>query len=54
MWLLTLQLLKNSADTQEKLSLNLHLLNVSVSELLERRRILAPLILQIDQFIIFN
>jgi hypothetical protein len=36
MWLLTLQLFKNSIDTQEKLRLNLHLL--SVNELLEYRR----------------
>ena len=33
MWLLTLQLFKNSTDTQEKLRLNLH--SLSVSELLE-------------------
>jgi hypothetical protein len=33
MWLLTLQLLKNRIDTQEKLRLNLH--SLSVSELLE-------------------
>jgi hypothetical protein len=33
MWLLTLQLFKNSIDTQEKLRLNLH--SLSVSELLE-------------------
>ena len=38
MWLLTLQLFKNSFDTQGKLSLNLHSLSVSVSELLEYRR----------------
>ena len=36
--LLTLQLLKNSIDTQEKLRLNLHSLSVSVSELLEYGR----------------
>ena len=36
MWLLTLQLFKNSTDTQEKLRLNLHLL--SVSEVLEYGR----------------
>jgi hypothetical protein len=35
MWLLTLQLFKNSIDTQEKLRLNLH--SLSVSELLEYR-----------------
>jgi hypothetical protein len=37
MWLLTLQLFKNSIDTQEKLRFNLHSLSVSVSvsELLE-------------------
>jgi hypothetical protein len=35
MWLLTLQLFKNSIDTQERLRLNFHLLSVSVSELLE-------------------
>ena len=39
MWLLTLQLFKNSIDTQEKLKLNLHSLSVSVSEILEYRRI---------------
>ena len=33
MWLLTLQLFKNSIDTEEKLRLNLH--SLSVSELLE-------------------
>ena len=33
MWLLTLQLFKNSIDTREKLRLNLH--SLSVSELLE-------------------
>jgi hypothetical protein len=40
MWLLTLQLFKNSIDTQEKLRLNLHSLSVSVSvsELLEYGR----------------
>jgi hypothetical protein len=36
MWLLTLQLFKNSTDTQEKLRLNLH--SLSVSELLEYGR----------------
>jgi hypothetical protein len=36
MWLLTLQLFKNSIDTQEKLRLNLH--SLSVSELLEHGR----------------
>jgi Ni,Fe-hydrogenase maturation factor len=36
MWLLTLQLFKNSIDTQEKLRLNLH--SLSVSELLEYGR----------------
>ena len=30
MWLLTLQLFKNSIDTQEKLRLNFHSLSVSV------------------------
>jgi predicted nuclease with RNAse H fold len=35
MWLLTLQLFKNSTDTQGKLKLNLHSLSMSVSELLE-------------------
>jgi hypothetical protein len=41
MWLLTLQLFKNSIDTQKKLRLNLHSLSVqslSVSELLEYGR----------------
>jgi hypothetical protein len=41
MWLLTLQIFKNSIeaiDTQEKLRLNLHSLSVSVSELLEYGR----------------
>jgi hypothetical protein len=38
MGLLTLQLFKNSIDTQEKLRLNLHSLSVSVSELLEYGR----------------
>jgi hypothetical protein len=38
MWLLALQLFKNSIDTQEKLRLNLHSLSVSVSELLEYGR----------------
>jgi hypothetical protein len=38
MWLLTLQLFKNSYVTQEKLRLNLHSLSVSVSELLEYGR----------------
>jgi hypothetical protein len=38
MWLLTLQLFKNSIDIQEKLRLNLHSLSVSVSELLEYGR----------------
>ena len=38
MWLLTLQLFKNSIDTQEKPRLNLHSLSVSVSELLEYGR----------------
>ena len=38
MRLLTLQLFKNSIDTQEKLRLNLHSLSVIVSELLEYRR----------------
>jgi energy-converting hydrogenase Eha subunit B len=37
MWLLTLQLFQNSIDTQGKLRLNLH--SLSVSELLEYRRI---------------
>jgi hypothetical protein len=36
MWLLTLQLFKNSIDTQGELRLNLH--SLSVSELLEYRR----------------
>ena len=36
--LLTLQLLKNSIDTQGELRLNLHSLSESVSELLEYRR----------------
>ena len=36
MWLLTLQLFKNSFDTEEKLRLNLH--SLSVSELLEYGR----------------
>jgi hypothetical protein len=35
-WLLTLQLFKNSIDTQDKLRLNLH--SLSVSELLEYGR----------------
>jgi hypothetical protein len=35
MLLLTLQLFKNSIDTQEKLIFNLHSLGVSVSEVLE-------------------
>jgi hypothetical protein len=39
MWLLTLQLFKNSTDTQDKLRLNLH--SLSVSELLEYRRMLT-------------
>jgi hypothetical protein len=39
MWLLILQLLKNSIDTQGKLRLNLHSLSVSVSELSEYRRL---------------
>jgi hypothetical protein len=38
MWLLTLQLFKNSIDTQGKLRLNLHSLSASVSELLEYMR----------------
>jgi hypothetical protein len=39
MWLLSLQLFKNSIDTQEKLRLNpVHSLSVSASELLEYRR----------------
>jgi hypothetical protein len=38
MWLLTLQLFKNSIDIQEKLRMNLHSLSVSASELLEYRR----------------
>jgi hypothetical protein len=38
MWLLTLQLFKNSYVTQEKLRLNLHSLSVSVSEVLEYGR----------------
>ena len=38
MWLLTLQLFKNSIDTQWKLRLNLHSLSVSVSELSEYGR----------------
>jgi hypothetical protein len=40
MWLLTLQLFKNSIDTKQKLRLNLHSLSVSagVSELLEYGR----------------
>jgi hypothetical protein len=36
MWLLTLQLFKNSIDTQGKLKLNLH--SLSVSEILKYRR----------------
>ena len=36
MWLLTLQLFKNSIDTEGKLKLNLH--SLSVSELLEYKR----------------
>jgi hypothetical protein len=36
MWLLALQLFKNSIDTKEKLRLNLH--SLSVSELLEYGR----------------
>jgi hypothetical protein len=39
MWLLTLQLFKNSTDTQGKLRLNLHSLSMSMSELLEYRRV---------------
>jgi hypothetical protein len=38
MWLLTLQLFKNSIDTQGKLRFNLHSFSVSVSELLEYGR----------------
>jgi hypothetical protein len=38
MWLLTLQLFRNSIDTQEKLKLNLHSLSASMSELLEYGR----------------
>jgi hypothetical protein len=38
MWLLTLQLFKNSIDTQEKFRLNLYSLSASVSELLEYGR----------------
>jgi hypothetical protein len=45
MWLLTLQLFKNSIDTQEKLRLNLH--SLSVSKLLEYRRM--PLIMRPEQ-----
>ena len=36
--ILTLQLFKNSIDTQEKLRLNLHSLSLSASELLEYGR----------------
>jgi hypothetical protein len=43
MWLLTLQLFKNSIDTEEKLRLNLH--SLSVSELLEYgRKLVSTLI----------
>ena len=38
MRLLTLELFKNSTDTQGKLRLNLHSLSVRVSEFLEYRR----------------
>jgi hypothetical protein len=38
MWLLTLQLLKNSIGTQEKLRLNFYSLSVSASEFLEYGR----------------
>jgi hypothetical protein len=38
MSLLTLQLFKNSIDTEEKLRLNFHSLSVSVSKLLEYGR----------------
>jgi hypothetical protein len=46
MWLLILQLFKNSNDTQEKLILNLHSLSVSVSELLEYGRKHASLVIK--------
>jgi hypothetical protein len=48
MWLLTLQLFKNSIDNQEKLRLNLH--SLSVSELLEYRRKFADLELCLIDF----
>jgi hypothetical protein len=41
MRLLTLQLCKNSIDTQEKLRLNFH--SLSVSELLEYGRVYLPM-----------
>jgi hypothetical protein len=44
MWLLILQLFKNSNDTQEKLILNLH--SLSVSELLEYGRKHASLVIK--------
>ena len=45
--ILTIQLFKNSIDTQEKLRLNLYSLSVSVSELLEYRRMMPR-----DKFLI--
>jgi hypothetical protein len=50
MWLLTLQLLKNSIDTQGKLRLNLHSLSMSVSKFLEYRRYCASYNCVIDLY----
>jgi hypothetical protein len=52
MWLLTLQLFKNSIDPQGKLKLNLHSLSVSV--LLEYRRLSFSNILKHYSYNILN
>jgi hypothetical protein len=52
MWPLTLQLFKNSIDTQEKLRLNLH--SLSVSELLEYGRNTRLLVKSCYQLVIIN
>jgi hypothetical protein len=50
---LALQLFKNSIDTQEKLRLNLHSFNLSVSELLEygRNKSETSCLVELIQFI---
>jgi hypothetical protein len=50
--MLTLQLFKNSIDTQEKLRLNLH--SLSVSELLEYGRMFLKYLAKMDLILILS